>query len=83
MLRIGREMDMGQATVIRSHRVDIADRSSACPLDLGTIDFRCNRADDLLGNLVLQIENIIQGAVKPIGPEVGARRDIDELPVDP
>ena len=74
---------MGQAAIACSHRVEVADRPAACPLHFSAVDFRSNSPDDLLGHLVLQIENVLHQAVKPIRPEVRAGRDIDELPADP
>ena len=45
----------------------------ACP------DLRLDRADDLFGDLVLQIEDVIQTAVEAIRPEVVTAGRIDQL----
>jgi len=74
---------MRQATIICRHGVDVADRASTCPLHLGTVNLRGDGSHHLLRHLVLQIENIVQGALKSIRPEVRSDRDINELPADP
>src|SRR6478672_7367817 len=76
-------MDMGQAAVECRYRIDVADWSSTCPLNLCAVKFRCYGADHLLRDLVLQIENVLQRAVKPVRPEVRAGRNVNELSGDP
>ena len=46
-------------------------------------DLRLDRDHDLLGDLVLQVEDVIQTAIEAIGPEVIAAGRIDELCRDP
>ena len=50
------------------------------PLDLGLLQLRRNRTQDTGGYLVLQIEDIFDFTLEPIGPDVGAVCCVDELP---
>src|SRR6476660_5012997 len=74
---------MRQTTIVFGDGIDVAGWSSACSLYLGTVKFRCDVPNHLLRHLVLQVENIFQSAVKSIGPQMSARRGVDELPSDP
>ena len=51
-------------------------------LAFGRAQFRLERADDGLGDLVLEGEQILQLTVVALGPEVGARRCVDQLGAD-
>src|SRR3546814_20494514 len=52
------------------------------PFDLGTFELRRDRADDACGHLILQVEDIVEGAFESLGPDMGAGRRIDELSGD-
>src|SRR5262249_26758852 len=54
-------------------------RFPAGTLHLGMPELRLDGANDARGDPVLQIEDILQPAIKAIGPEVGATRGINEL----
>ena len=62
--------------------IEIGRRLASRPFQLGFLQARLQRTDDALGNPVLQLENIIERAVEFVGPEMGARRDIDQLAGD-
>src|SRR5262245_34551734 len=51
-------------------------------LDLGLLQFWCDRSHDPRRDLILQIEYIVDRAVKTLGPQVGPRLCIDELSHD-
>src|SRR5262249_49368000 len=53
-------------------------------LALGALDFRPlklgrNRADDALGHLVLELEDVLERAVETVGPQMRPARRLDEL----
>ena len=52
-------------------------------LDLGPLELRRNRADDRLGDLILQLEDIVEGAFEALGPQMRPGGRIDQLPGDP
>jgi hypothetical protein len=54
----------------------------ASTLAFGCAQFRLERADDGLGDLVLEGEQVLQLTVVALGPEVGARRCVDQLGAD-
>jgi hypothetical protein len=51
-------------------------------LDLGPLELRRNRADDGLGDLILQLENIVERAFEALGPQMRPGGRIDQLPGD-
>src|SRR4029079_6240503 len=57
-------------------------RLSPGSLEFHLLQLRGNCADNIRGQLVLQIENILQGTVKTFCPEVNACCGLDELPCD-
>ena len=48
-------------------------------LDLRMLQARLDDADDALGDLILKLENVVQGAVEAVGPEMRARFRFDQL----
>ena len=50
-------------------------------LDLGSLELRRDRADDGLGDLILQLENIVERAFEALGPQMRPSGRIDQLPV--
>src|SRR5262245_27766259 len=46
-------------------------------LSIGQADLQCR--DNLLRNLVLQLEYVVQVAVKPVGPHMAAVEAVDQL----
>ena len=54
-------------------------RTGSRAADLGGLQCRLDDAGDVDRHLVLEVENIFQGAVEAIGPEVGARFGLDQL----
>ena len=50
-------------------------------LDLGPLELRRDRADDGLGDLILQLENIVERAFEALGPQMRPSGRIDQLPV--
>jgi len=76
IIRGGWKADMGQASVICRHCINIAGWLSACPLHLGSVDFRRDGSHHLLRHLVLQIEDVVEQPVKTVRPEVRAGRGI-------
>ena len=51
-------------------------------LDLGLAQLWFDRAGDARCHLVLQLENVVQRAVKTVGPDVRAGRRVNQLPSD-
>src|SRR5262245_20157973 len=50
--------------------------------DLRSLQLRSDRADDALGDLILQIEDVIERAIETVCPEMRPGRCVDELPRD-
>src|SRR5450631_1551051 len=50
--------------------------------DFGALQLRIYCADHTARHLVLQIENIFELAVEPVGPKVRSRRSVNQLPCD-
>src|SRR5262249_24597648 len=59
--------------------VETVGRLALCTLDLGLLQVRCDFAHDACRDLILQIENVLQPAVKTLCPEMYPRCGIDEL----
>ena len=51
-------------------------------LDFGTFQRRHDRADHTLGDLVLQLEDVVERAFETVGPQMRAGGRVDELPGD-
>jgi hypothetical protein len=54
------------------HRIGIASRRFEC----------LPRQPDAIGDLILQLENVVERAVEAVGPDVRAGRCVDQLPGD-
>src|SRR5262249_28301439 len=63
-------------------RGEVRGRLAAGALDLGLTQFWFDRAGDIGGDPILQIENVVERTVKAIGPDVCAGRRVDQLPGD-
>jgi hypothetical protein len=50
--------------------------------DLRLLKLRCDRSHDTGGHVILQIQNVTQGAVEAICPQMRTDRCIDKLPGD-
>src|SRR6266478_81287 len=61
----------------------VADGVGNCQISLCEFVVRIDCADDVIGNTVLQLENVVECALKPISPDMPARRRLDQLPGDP
>src|SRR5262249_55219521 len=59
--------------------VEAVGRLALRTLELGLLQLRCDLAHDAHRDLVLQIEDVLQPAVKPLRPEMDPRLGIDEL----
>ena len=51
-------------------------------LHFGLLDLRRDGADHARGDLVLQVENILERAVETVRPQMRAGRGVDQLPGD-
>ena len=78
ILRARGPVDMRKSTIELGNRIDVATRSSACSRYLSTVELRFDGSHDLLRYSVLQIENIVQRAVKSIRPQMGTCRGVDK-----
>ena len=70
-------MGMRQGAEVEVIGVEAVGPLAARPLDLGVSQRRLDRADDALGQSILQIENVLDRALELVGPDVGRRRYID------
>ena len=69
-------------------QVDVVGRDAARPLapdarQLRRLDLRLDHGGDALGDAVLEREDLGEGAVVALGPEVRARRAVHQLGADP
>src|SRR5438105_2308839 len=62
--------------------VEAFGRLASRPLDFGLAQPRLYGAGDIARNLVLQFENVIEGAVEAVGPDVRAASRVDQLSSD-
>src|SRR6516164_2854380 len=62
--------------------VEAIGRLADCAFDLGRPELGLDRTDDAARDLVLQFEDIVEGAVKAVGPDMRAARCVDELAGD-
>src|SRR5262249_50708513 len=62
--------------------VKSVSRLSPGSLDFHLLQLRSNCADDVRGQLILQIENVLESTVKTVCPEVNACRGLNELSRD-
>ena len=62
--------------------IQICSRLASCALDLGLLHLGGDCAHHACRNLILQIENILNGAVEAVGPDMRSRRCVDELSGD-
>src|SRR5258705_1021135 len=62
--------------------VETAGRLALGTLDLGFFHHWRDRPDNALSYLVLQIEDVADPTIKPVGPKMGPRGGIDELSRD-
>ena len=62
--------------------VEALGRLALRALDLRPLQLRRDRADDARGDLVLQLEDIVERAFETVRPEMRPGRGIDELPGD-
>src|SRR5262249_34214002 len=60
-------------------RVEAFRRLPLRTFDLRSLELRRDRADDGLRHLILQLEDVAEGAIEAIGPDVAAGGRIDEL----
>src|SRR6476660_8730056 len=63
---------LGQTAQIEGIGVEALGRLAPGTLDLGFLNCRCDRPDNALGHLVLQIEDIAKTTIKPFRPKMGA-----------
>ena len=61
--------------------VEVLGRLAASPFDFGLADRRLDRAYDAFGDLVLQVENVLDGAVELVRPEMAAAQASINWPV--
>jgi hypothetical protein len=58
---------------------EIVGRRAPRAFDFGFQDARLDDADDALGDLVLEVEQIVERAFEPVRPEMRAGLGLDEL----
>ena len=78
----GSEMEIRHAAQIVVVGVEAFGRLALRAFDLRLLELRRDRADDARGDLVLQIEDVVEGAFEALRPEMGPGRRIDELAGD-
>src|SRR5260370_36876105 len=76
-------VDMRKSTIELSNRIDTGNRPSACSHYLGPVELRVDRSYELSRYAVLQVEKIVQRAVKSIRPQMATCRGVDQLPGHP
>ena len=74
--------DVGKRPQVEVVGVEVLGALAAGALDLGAEDLGLDHADDLLGQLVLQVEDVAGGALEAAGPDVAAGGAVDEVRVD-
>ena len=76
LVGVGRRVGVGvrQRPEIEIVGVEPVGPLAARPLDLGAPQRRLDRADDALGQPVLQVEDVFDRALELVGPDMGARR---------
>src|SRR5262245_60325531 len=76
----GPQVKSGQPAQIIVVGVETVRRLATRPLDLGLLELRRDGPDDTRGDLVLQVEDILERSVEPVCPQMRAGCGIDELP---
>ena len=62
--------------------VEAFRRLAPCALDLRPLELRGDCPDDARGQLILQLEDVVEGAFEAVGPDMRPGRRIDELARD-
>jgi hypothetical protein len=62
--------------------IEARRRLAARALDLCLAERRLQRAHHALGDAILQVEHVLQGAIEPVGPQMRPCRCIDQLAGD-
>src|SRR5258706_921721 len=70
---------MRQSVEIEIIGVEVFDRPASGALDLHFAEGQLDRPDNASGNLVLELENVLQVPIEPFRPQVGAGRGVDHL----
>src|SRR5690348_11053706 len=71
-----------EGTQVKIVRREIARRSFRRPSDFRSLERRLDDPGDAQRDLVLQIENVLNRAVKSVGPKVRTGLGLDQLPSD-
>lgn len=80
VLLAGELIETRECTKIVVVGLKIFGRYAFCALYLGALQLRKECANHAARHLVLQIEDIVELAVKPVRPKMGTRRGFDQLP---
>src|SRR5262245_41361627 len=75
-------MCVRQGTQVKVVRIEAVRPLAPRTIDLGTADGRLDRSDDLRRQLVLQIEDVRDRAIKLASPDMACRLTVHELSVD-
>ena len=75
-------VDLGQGLQIGVVGGDAARPLPARSLDLRCLDLGRDEQRDVLGDAILEVEDVADRAVETLGPEVGPGRPFDELGAD-
>src|SRR4029450_10431255 len=79
LCHLGKLRDASEVAVVG---IKVADRLALGALDLSLLQLRRDGSDNARAHLVLHIEDVLKGTVKPVCPEVRTGRRVNELPSD-
>ena len=78
-----RNIDLMNTAEIQIIGIQIVGRLRPGTHGFGAPKARFDGSDNAIGNAVLQLENVVECALKSISPDMAARRRLDQLPGDP
>jgi hypothetical protein len=75
-------MELGQSAQIQVVGIEARGRVTDRPLDLGEAQLGLDSTNDTAGDLVLELEDVVERPIKPVGPNVSAAGRVDQLTGD-
>src|SRR5262245_42617750 len=76
-------MNAGQAAQVIVIGVEVLSRLVSGPLNFGLLQPWGDSTHNAGGHLILQVEDVLRGAIKAVGPQMRPSSGVDKLPRNP